>query len=358
MPWCPKCKNEYRQGIKVCSDCKCDLVDTLSNNSQVPLTFGGMSELASLQEYLEYNKIENTNIRLDKKEGVYELLIDEKDMSAAKTLARVFMEQQMLQKQQMQMMAEQQAMARRATKAEKASIASEETEEETASASDGKKEVDAVYKGGFEFGSFAEMPVSTAQKAVAKKDGEDEKTEDNNQSGQDAEQNVRVPIKVKHSSGRYVDSADQAEDNKTSAWTLLIVGGIGLIVMVLGIAGVLPFNVGNPYMFYGVMGAVFLIFIIMSGVSLKNAKYYEQRAESENNLKDTILQWCEENLTAEKVDAQFRGASEVGEEEMYFRRYEMIKYMINRQFMNLDQGLLEKMIDDTVYDMVFSSDED
>ena len=29
MPWCPKCKNEYYEGIKVCADCKTELVDSL-----------------------------------------------------------------------------------------------------------------------------------------------------------------------------------------------------------------------------------------------------------------------------------------------------------------------------------------
>ena len=29
MPWCPKCRAEYRQGFKICSDCNTDLVDEL-----------------------------------------------------------------------------------------------------------------------------------------------------------------------------------------------------------------------------------------------------------------------------------------------------------------------------------------
>lgn len=29
MPWCPKCKNEYYEGIKVCADCGEELVDSL-----------------------------------------------------------------------------------------------------------------------------------------------------------------------------------------------------------------------------------------------------------------------------------------------------------------------------------------
>lgn len=29
MPWCPKCKNEYYEGIKACADCGSELVDSL-----------------------------------------------------------------------------------------------------------------------------------------------------------------------------------------------------------------------------------------------------------------------------------------------------------------------------------------
>lgn len=29
MPWCPKCKNEYYEGVTVCADCGTELVDSL-----------------------------------------------------------------------------------------------------------------------------------------------------------------------------------------------------------------------------------------------------------------------------------------------------------------------------------------
>ena len=31
MPWCPKCKEEYREGITVCADCQVELVDSLED---------------------------------------------------------------------------------------------------------------------------------------------------------------------------------------------------------------------------------------------------------------------------------------------------------------------------------------
>ena len=36
---------------------------------------------------------------------------------------------------------------------------------------------------------------------------------------------------------KYMNSADRAEENRSSAWTLLIVGGGGLLVILLGALG-------------------------------------------------------------------------------------------------------------------------
>lgn len=35
MPWCPKCKAEYREGFTECSTCKVPLVDTLPEENEV-----------------------------------------------------------------------------------------------------------------------------------------------------------------------------------------------------------------------------------------------------------------------------------------------------------------------------------
>lgn len=171
---------------------------------------------------------------------------------------------------------------------------------------------------------------------------------------QETEQEEEDSGRVVVPGGAYLNSAQKAEDNRSSAWTLLLVGGIGMVVMVLGMMDMLPFQVSNPYMFYGVMSAVFILFIVMGFVSMKNAKFFAKNAESENTLRNTLLEWCKENLKADQIDSRIQYAGEIGEEELYLRRYEIIKFMINHQFMNLDQGLVERLIDDEVYDMVFS----
>lgn len=72
----------------------------------------------------------------------------------------------------------------------------------------------------------------------------------------------------------YMNSGAKAEENRSSAWVLLVVGILGMLVMILGITGVLPLNIGNPYMFYGVMSAVFILFIVMGVVSMTECKAF------------------------------------------------------------------------------------
>ena len=261
MPWCPKCKNEYREGITVCADCGCELVNEEQMEELVSVIFGEEEQMTSLKAFLEYQQIEGAVIRYDEQDQVFELLVRKNDRERALEIARIFLEQE---------------------------------------------------------GSLS-------------------------QNREEKEENSTV----------YEKSEQKAEDNRSSAWTLLVVGGAGLVFLILGMGGVLPFSVGNPYLFYGVMSAVFLLFIVMCVVSMKNARVFEKKAESENTLRETLEKWCRENLDAEEIDKELGDVSGDGEEILYFKRYEKLKEKLNHQFMNLDQAFLENLIDETIYDMVF-----
>ena len=154
-----------------------------------------------------------------------------------------------------------------------------------------------------------------------------------------------------------MNSAQKAEDNRSSAWVLLIVGILGLAVVVLGSFGILPLRIGNPYLFYGVMSALFLLLIVMGFVSMKSAKLFARTAESENSLKKTLIDWCMENMKASEIDATIEDAKEMGAEVLYMRRYEVIKDLLNHQFMNLDQEFVDELIDEEIYDLVFTVEE-
>ena len=300
MAWCPKCKNEYREGITVCPDCGETLVSEEELTDWTSVLFGEQDEMEKLKDFLTYNGIQKSQIRFDETEQVYELFVDAKDEKQAKTIARVFLEQQ--------------------EKKRKETAAEEETA------------VDEFL-----------MP------------GDDSDAE----SVDTAQQENGSLLKNASSQGglTYINSGAKAEENRSSAWVLLVVGILGMLVMILGMTDVLPLNIGNPYMFYGVMSAVFILFLVMGVVSMRNAKIFEKKAESENSLVDTLLAWSKENLTAEKIDSEIENASDTPAEALYYKRFEVIRSQMNHQFMNLDQQMLENLIDTKIYEQIFPEDD-
>ena len=240
MPWCPKCKSEYRQGFTVCADCGSELVE--EEPADVPAS-AGQGEWENVQE----------DVR-PKEDGI--------------------------------------------------TIGDSEPFDEPE-------------------GTIESNETVTARSAFG-------------------------------SSSLYQSSSQRADENRSSAWVLLIVGVLGLIVVVLGIMGILPLKMANLYLFYGVMGAIFVLFFVAGIVSMNNAKIFSRKAESENSLRSTMLDWCRQNLNGQEIDREICSDDE-SEEMRYFMRMTYLRKKLNHQFMNLDQDFLEQFIDDQVYDMIFNS---
>lgn len=149
--------------------------------------------------------------------------------------------------------------------------------------------------------------------------------------------------------GLYRNSAQKAEENKTSAYTLLIVGVVGLTATLLILTGVIPLYQNaamTRYLVCGVMGALFLLFIIFGIVSMKTFKVLSVTAKSEDSLMEELTKWCEENLNAKLIDSGLFDGQDVGEEQKYFMRTEKIKQLIQNQFINLEEGFLDHFVDE------------
>ncbi|MCM1187785.1 MAG: hypothetical protein NC541_00630 [bacterium] len=186
-------------------------------------------------------------------------------------------------------------------------------------------------------------------------DGE-ELPEEDDETAEQADESDKKSGRRRTGGGLYQDSSERASENRSSAWMLLILGIVGLAAVGLCATGVIPLQLGNPYLFYGVMGAIFILFMVAGVVSMKNAKFFEKKAESENSLRNTLLDWCRENLDAAEIDGRI-GAQGVPEEVLYFRRSAYIREKMNHQFVNLDQAFLNQFIDDYVYEQIFEAKE-
>lgn len=152
---------------------------------------------------------------------------------------------------------------------------------------------------------------------------------------------------------RYQSSASKAEDNRSSAYTLLAVGGIGFIVVVLIFCNVIPLyrNAGiTRYLVCGVMGAMFILFIVFGVVSMRDSRLLLVKAKSENSLRFEIARWCQENLDGAAIDALILEEEELDgeltQEEMYYRRTEKMRAAIEDKFMNLDDAFVDDFVEE------------
>ncbi len=287
MPWCPKCKSEYREGFTVCADCGCELVEEEQVDERVTLTFGDEDQMKALEAFLKSNQILGVELRRDESDGLCELLVDQKSKQKAMSAMQIFMVQE---------------------------------------------------------NSRADNARKTAEERF---------------DGEEAEEQLREAAAARRAFGNsslYQDSSQRADENRSSAWVLLFVGILGLTAVVLGIMGILPLNMGNPYLFYGVMGAIFVLFVVAGVVSMKNAKIFAGKAASENSLRSTMLEWCRQSFDGQEIDKEI-GISDDSEEVRYFNRTAYLREKLNHQFVNLDQDFLDQFIDDQVYGMVFERKE-
>lgn len=277
MPWCPKCKNEYVDGVTVCADCGCELVATLKEASKEAVAFGEKAEMDQLAEFLKYNDIFDISVEFDEKDQVYEIVVSEEDSKQAKKLAAVFIRQKELEK---------------------------------------KQELDAESQ---------------------EEDFDEEES----------------PVRAR----AYEEASAKAQEFKSGAYTLLVVGVLGLAAVILVFFDIIPMHLSlfSKYLTCGVMGVLFLIFIIMGISSFKTYKIQVGKAEKENSLKEELKKFCQENLTRESIDEGLAFDEEESEESFYFKRTEKMKAVITETFLNLDDAYLEHFVDE-LYEEIFDKE--
>lgn len=152
----------------------------------------------------------------------------------------------------------------------------------------------------------------------------------------------------------YQNKKAKAEDFKSSAYTLFVVGVIGIIALVLLEVGVFPFKLvaPNKYFTYAVMGTMFVIFIITGIFSFKTSKKYAEEAVTEDDLTEQIKNWVLNNLTKEKISYMAAISESIPDEVKYFKYFEIIKDCIKEKFGEQDASYLEAICEE-LYGIIF-----
>lgn len=154
----------------------------------------------------------------------------------------------------------------------------------------------------------------------------------------------------------YVKLSDKYNDIISSAATMMIVGIIGILFIILVLAKIipLPLNPETSWLFYSVMGGIFIIFTISGIVSFLHAKQVKIDADAEDQLIDAILSWADDTLTAEYLN---QGLDLTQPDELlYFGRADKIKDALMHQFEEADEALIYELTEQ-IYQKVFENNE-
>jgi hypothetical protein len=153
----------------------------------------------------------------------------------------------------------------------------------------------------------------------------------------------------------YRSSAQKAEECISSAWTLVIVGGVGLVAMILIITGIVPLHLASniKYLSYSVMTLLFAVFLIYGIKSFQTAKNLSLEADIEEHLQSDIKEWFVASFQADNIDEDAFSGDEEGMDEMdkYYKRIDNIKEKICSKYSDLDDSFLDKIADDLYHEM-------
>lgn len=163
------------------------------------------------------------------------------------------------------------------------------------------------------------------------------------------EKEEKEETEVRH----YEDPGRKADEYRTGAFSLLLVGFAGLVLVILIQLGVINLSATglNLKLISIVMGALFLIFIVAGFSSLKSFRKIEKQGESEELRKDSVRKYLLENWDMESVDRDIREEG-ISDEILYFKRIERLRKILKEHDETLEDGFIDYMIEE-LYPEIF-----
>lgn len=140
----------------------------------------------------------------------------------------------------------------------------------------------------------------------------------------------------------YIPPEERYKDMHSSAWSFLLIGAAGILVMILAWAGIIRLPFHNFVLF--VMTALFAAFIGIGIISWTNAKKIKGSISAENAFMEEVITWYHtEGCKSQAFDSLDKTQPE---ELLYFQKAEIIRTLLTEQFPQIETSMLDKLTDD------------
>ncbi len=161
-------------------------------------------------------------------------------------------------------------------------------------------------------------------------------------------------IQPKDGSTLYIDKHSQYEEMKSSAYTFLMVGALGILALVLVGLDIIPLHMASymKIIMAIVMGGLFLFFLIIGAKSYQKMKILAKDAKKEETDTQEILTWFLNKEDADSIDASIPHIETTENEQLYFYRYEYIKGILSEKYPDFDENYAEALIE-KIYTKLF-----
>ena len=285
MAWCPKCKNEYRDGIDVCPDCDVELVDEQPEEEDEeyyepkPVVLMSVSDEeigAKVVRYLRYNGLNSGALIKKEQEGAQdELLVIVSDLEeeGVMDLFSGLVVGEMVDEQRL----------------------------------------------------YELVP-----------DIEDQLEEIENEQASMEFSELR-----NEASTVYVKKKDKYADLRFSGFSFIGFGFLGVVIILLNVFKVI--NLFNTYSLI-VMGVVFLVFFIIGFATLHRASLVKDSVTVEDEFTGQLENWIKDHLSDDVIDEWYDENRE--DQENYFDIQAKLCRMMQEEFPNIHPSYIEELAEE------------
>lgn len=298
LMWCPVCRNEYREGITECADCKVALVADLNDckeaNSELLVLMESEEDAKKLVSYLEYSDIV-AYYEPSTEDAAFSVYVNKKDYKKAKKAFSAFLTVELSDK-----------ISKQTVLAAAGDASADDSDGDTSD----------------------DMPENETDETQTNEDETSDKKE------------IRVAI-ASAAKGSYVSKDEKSADYRSSAITFTVFGIIGCVVMALHWLGIFQYFATTSAV---VLSLMFVGCIAIGIDSFRRAKKAQAEAREENAFVEQLTDWLDRNLTFDMLTQADRG--ECSDEVNFLNRIAEMKKYIQKEFGELDPGFLDQFTEE------------